>query len=122
LRAAGPETGRFPGARDREFVKRCVRFFERQMEVARPKVILTLRVEPLRALGQGVFGIPTPSTLAACDQIYPRSPMAHGRVSVVALTHPSLYYANVARRRFRSYTGTDAERAMLDAAKAATRD
>ncbi|MGH9627870.1 MAG: hypothetical protein ACRD7E_05970, partial [Bryobacteraceae bacterium] len=37
LRAAGPETGRFPGARDREFVKRCVRFFERQMEVARPK-------------------------------------------------------------------------------------
>jgi len=29
LREHGPETGRFPGARDQEFVRRCARFFER---------------------------------------------------------------------------------------------
>jgi hypothetical protein len=57
LRSAGPETGRFPGTRDKDFVGRCVRFFERQIELAQPKLIVTLGVEPLRAVVQGVFGI-----------------------------------------------------------------
>jgi uracil-DNA glycosylase family 4 len=122
LRSAGPETGRFPGTRDKDFVGRCVRFFERQIELAQPKLIVTLGVEPLRAVVQGVFGIPTPSTLSACDQIYQRLPVTHGQVSIVALTHPSLYYANVARRRFRSHTGIEAEREMIETAKAAMRD
>jgi hypothetical protein len=48
LRAIGRETGRFPGARDPAFVDRCINFFRRQMVVARPKLILTLGLEPLR--------------------------------------------------------------------------
>jgi uracil-DNA glycosylase family 4 len=116
LRAAKPETGRFPGARDKNFVARCVRFFERQIEVVRPKFIITLGLEPLRAV-QNVFGIRTPNTLSACDQIYQRLLVKHGQVSIVPLTHPSLYYANVARRKFQSYTGIAAEREMIKIAQ-----
>ena len=50
--------------------------------------------------------------------IYQRLPVKHGQVSIVALTHPSLYYANVAHHRFQSYTGIAAEREMIEIAKA----
>jgi hypothetical protein len=42
----------------------------------------------------------------------------HGKVALVALTHPGLYFANVARRRFGDYAGIEAEGAMVQAAKA----
>ena len=55
LRETGPETGRFPGARDGEFVQRCARFFERQMEAIEPKLIVTLGMPALSAVAR-VFG------------------------------------------------------------------
>lgn len=118
LRAVGPETGRFAGARDRGFLERCARFFfNRQLDVAQPKIILTLGVEPLRVLAHAVFGFPMPRGISRCDQIYGPFSVKHGEVALVALTHPALHYANVARRRFRSYTGMDAEVMMVQAAK-----
>jgi hypothetical protein len=42
LRDGGKETGRFPGSRDHDFVARCSRFFDRQLAVSRPKLILVL--------------------------------------------------------------------------------
>jgi len=86
--------------------------------VVRPKLILTIGLAPLRAVVQSVFGIRTPSTLSACDRIYQPLLIKHGRVSIVALTHRSLYYANVVRRRFQSYTGIAAEREMIEIVKA----
>ena len=42
LRAGSKTTGRFAGARDAAFVARCRRFFQRQLEMQQPRVILTL--------------------------------------------------------------------------------
>lgn len=113
LRESGPETGTFPGARDPEFVQRSARFFERQLDVMRPKLIVTLGLAPLAAIGKHMFRIPTPSTLSNCVDVYRDLPAAHGSVALVALTHPSLYFANVGRRRFQGLEGIDAESAMV---------
>lgn len=117
LRAEGRETGRFPGARDRNFVERCAAFFRRQMEAVQPKIILTLGMEPLRVLGSEVFGFTVPRRLFLCDRIYGPFLAKHGEVAVVPLTHPSWYLRNVARRRFCGETGIAAEIAMVQAAK-----
>jgi uracil-DNA glycosylase len=119
LRESAPETGRFPGARDEAFVQSCARFFARQMEVVRPPVIVCLGLAPLQALGKEVFGLQVPNTLSECVDVYDGlstpfgSPGPHGRVALVALIHPSLYFANVRRRRFQGYCGREAERAMI---------
>jgi uracil-DNA glycosylase len=117
LRAGGPETGRFPGVRDAAFVDRCIGFFTRQITFVRPKLVLTLGLEPLRALAPRIFRIKAPSTLSACDQVYGPLRLPHGDVTVVALTHPSLYYANVGRRRYAGFAGIEAEKAMVDCAR-----
>lgn len=113
LREQGPETGPFPGGRDKDFVRQCGRFFERQMEVLRPKVIVALGLAPLRAIGREVFQLEVPRTLSRCVEVYSRVPAAHGDVAFVTLTHPSFYDANVGRRRFLDYQGSDAEKAMV---------
>jgi uracil-DNA glycosylase family 4 len=118
LRTIGPETGRFPGAKDREYVARCATFFKRQLEVAQPKIIVTLGLEPLRFLGDRVFGFRHPGAISRCDQIYAPMRAPHGQVAIVPLTHPSLYFVNVGRRRFADHVGIEAERAMVRAAAA----
>jgi hypothetical protein len=72
-----------------------------------------LGIEPLRMLGPRLFGIQTPRTLKACDNFYPRVQFGYGHAAVVVLTHPSLYYANVGRRRYLHFVGADAEAAMV---------
>ena len=113
LRESGPETGIFPGARDPNFVQRSARFFERQLEVMRPKLVVTLGMAALSAIGRHIFQVPTPKTLSKCVDVYRDLPAAHGSVALVALTHPSLYFANVGRRRFQGLEGLNAERAMV---------
>src|SRR5665213_286871 len=86
LRKEGPETGRFPGARDKHFVERCIKFFRKQLEVVRPKLIITLGVEPFRVLADNFRPGGPPKTLTACTEIYTVS-LAHGDTTFVALTH-----------------------------------
>jgi uracil-DNA glycosylase len=100
LRKGGSETGTFPGARDRSFVQRCLAFCIKQLEVVRPKLILTLGAEPFRVLATHLFQVPAPKTLSECVEIYRSLPLAHGSVTVVAFTHPSFYDANVWRRKY----------------------
>jgi hypothetical protein len=113
LRAGGKETGRFPGARDREFVGRCIAFFKKQLADAEPRLIPTLGTEPLRVLAGTVLPITAPRTVAGCVDIYPSVQLPHGEATVVALTHPSFYHVNVGRRRSRGETGKAAELAMI---------
>jgi uracil-DNA glycosylase len=113
LRKGGSEAGTFPGARDRRFVQRCLAFFIKQLEVVRPKLILTLGVEPFRVLANHLFNVPVAKTLSACVDIYRSLPLAHGSVTVVALTHPSFYDANVWRRKYGRLSGAEAEKAMI---------
>jgi hypothetical protein len=119
LRAGGSETGRFCGARDHGFVERCATFFAKQLTVVRPKLILLLGMEPFRMLGPRLFGIQAPPTLMACDSFYLRVRLEGGEVAIVILTHPSLYNANVGRRRYRGLVGADAEAAMVSEAMTA---
>lgn len=112
LRDGGPETGKFPGARDKHFTQRCITFFRRQLEIVRPRLILTLGLEPLQVLAQNVFDLRVPKTLAACIEKY-SVPLPHGDATVVALTHPSFYHANVWRRKYAGLAGMDAEKAMI---------
>ncbi len=119
LRQTGPETGVFPGELDQTFVHRCARFFERQMEVMKPQLVVTLGSAPLKAIGREVFQIPVPRKLSACVDVYQNLPAAHGRVALCGLTHPCMYFANVHRRRFLGYRGLEAERAMVQHANGA---
>jgi len=64
----------------------------------------------MRAIGREVYDFPVPRTLAEVDRIYPG--LDGGRIALVALAHPSLYFANVHRRCFGTLRGKEAERAM----------
>jgi hypothetical protein len=76
------------------------------------------RFEPSTHVGHDIFGLQPPRAISRCDQIYGPFIVKHRKVALVALTHPALYFANVARRRFGDHTGIEAERAMVQAAKA----
>ena len=113
LREGGRETGRFPGARDKGFVQRCLAFFIKQLDVIQPKLILTLGLEPIRVLATHLFHEAAPKSLTSCADIYRSVSLPHGRVTVVALTHPSFYHANVWRRRYGQLTGAESEKGMI---------
>lgn len=113
LRADGPETGPFPGGRDAAFTRRCAEFFRRQMASVKPRIIVTLGLAPLQRVGKDVFGLEIPNTLSACSTVYKGLSAPDGKVTLVGITHPSLYDANVGKRRFLGKTGKDAEIAMI---------
>ena len=120
LRSSGPETGLFPGSRDSTFVNQCMWSLAKQIEMVRPQVIVTLGLEPLRVLAKRFFDFQPPKRISDCDQIYAALRLPHGPVSLVALTHPSLYYSNVRRRRYAGSTGVQAEVLMLKSVLTAT--
>ena len=111
LRRAPPEKGKFPGAKDGLFTQRCHHFFHRQLAFWQPQVILTLGQPALRGVG-AACQVPVPRTLRECDRIY-NIPLPHGPTIIAALTHPSLYDANVGRRRYGDFRGEEAEQAMI---------
>jgi uracil-DNA glycosylase len=111
LRESSPETGKFPGAKNRSFNDRCASFFIRQLNVWKPAVILTLGVHAMQAVGE-TCKLDTPTTIQDCDRIYDAC-LGYGAVTIVSLTHPSYYPVNVRRRRYRNLTGPEAEQAMI---------
>jgi uracil-DNA glycosylase len=123
LRQGAKTTGRFPGASDPEFVKRCGRFFLLQLSVQRPRILVTLgkhvprliaplsldltewgRYRTLRELD--VAGVPVLEQV-----VFPTAEPL--RVTTVALTHPSMRARNVHRRRYGDAEGNAAEIQML---------
>lgn len=126
LREGSQNTGRFPGAHDAGFVERCRRFLLEQLRAQRPRVVLSL--------GSHVPAVAAPlspelapwlgcNTLTGLDAA--SVPLIAGATfdglpdvsaTVVALTHPSLRWASVGRRRYKSYIGDAAELAMLEEA------
>jgi uracil-DNA glycosylase len=64
LRQAGPETGSLPGAKDPAFTRRCALFFEQQLAVWKPELVLTLGAPALRAVG-AVCSLHAPPALCA---------------------------------------------------------
>jgi uracil-DNA glycosylase len=113
LREGGPETGKFSGARDKGFVQRCLAFFIVKLQVIQPTLLLTLGLEPIKVLATHLFHVGVPKALTSCSEIYPSVSLPHGNATVVALTHPSFYYANVGRRKYGQLTGAEAEKGMI---------
>ena len=122
LRAGSGTTGRFPGARDPEYVSRCQAFLLHQLDAQRPRLLITLGgwvpgfiapLAPKLAPWRGA------RTMKALDDA---KPLVHGvqfdgsaalPCTVLALTHPSLRGPNVGRRRYGTLNGHAAEMAML---------
>ena len=122
LREGTHTTGRFPGSRDRAFVERCRIFFNRQLRLQRPRVILCLGgfvpafLAPLsRGLAEWTpghsFGELDKRSVAVV--LNARFHGADHTCPVVALTHPCLRAVNVPRRRWQKNTGHSAELLMI---------
>lgn len=129
LRADDESMGQFPGASDADFVTRSKAFFLRQVDLQRPRVIITLGawvpslIAPLAPELSHWVG---QRSLGAIDRAGPvvtgvRFGGAATPTTVVALTHPSLRGPNVRRRRCETETGQRAELAMLHTALASAR-
>ena len=121
LRQGTGTTGRFPGARDAAFVDRCRQFFLRQVEIQRPRLILTLGTWVpafLAPLSVQLKAWEKVRSMISLDAVGPlvsdvRFQNTTSSCTVVALTHPSLRGPNVGRRRFRTFIGHEAEVEML---------
>lgn len=126
LRQGTITTGVFPGSKSEPYVEHCRRFLLRQLEVQRPRLLLTLGIHtpvlvapmspelaPWR-IRQGL------KYLDASGPIQRRASfvgLPGFRTTVVALTHPSLRHASMRHRRFDGATGADAELRMLMVAR-----
>lgn len=126
LRQGTNTTGVFPGSKSNTYVEHCRRFLLRQLEVQRPRLVLTLGVHtpylvaplsPELAPWQMRQGL---KHLDASGPVQPKVSfvgLPGFRTTVVALTHPSLRHASVRHRRFDGASGADAELRMLIAAR-----
>lgn len=125
LRNDGKETGLFPGANDQRFKNECQELFQIQVNIQKPRLILTL--------GQYIpdFISQTSDQLAPWEQYNgdfglldssPSRPVADNvefnmipdfRTVVVALVHPSMRAANASKRVYNGQTGYDVEIDMV---------
>jgi uracil-DNA glycosylase len=132
LRSSHHQTGRNPDRRHGPYVECCQAFLLRQLELQRPRVVLTLGSEPLMVLARLSPELADLRRQQSFAQIDGSSggPVRYGvtfegirgwATRLVALVHPSFRNSNVHRRRFSGDKGHDAELAMLAAEQEAAR-
>lgn len=126
LREGDATTGRFPGSRCPEFKTRCQRFFIRQIQVQRPRVILALgKWVPgfLASLSPQLSAWTQFRTLRAIDTA--GLPLILGvsfkgvsdhECAVVSLVHPCFRPSNIHRRTWKDLRGDAVELKMLQQA------
>lgn len=121
LRKDPKSTGRFPGAKDSDFVGRCLEFLEKQVGTQRPRLLVTLGVHVLRTLGKSCIeewkGICSLRRLDTEGRALLPTVRLFGRypVTIVALTHPSSW---VVHRRYKDLHDKEAEKCLLHDAMA----
>ena len=113
LKAGGDPTGHFPGADDPEFTRWCRGFLAEQIEVMQPAVVAALGSDARRFVGTMA-----PELIAWRAVKNPQPEVVTARLAghpvvAVPLLHPSGYRASLARRRYRDFTGLEAEAALL---------
>jgi hypothetical protein len=122
LRAGAATTGPFPGATNPVFVRHCEQFLREQLEMLRPSLILTLGVNVPPFLGRVIPDLTAWTERRGLRHLDSAGPVRIGvqvpsdppfKMTVVALTHPSLRHASVRHRRYRSALGDAAEVLML---------
>ncbi len=122
LRMSESSVGRFPGAKDKAFVKRNLEFLSYQIESIKPQVIITLgrpASEMLSKLSEDLLldwengkALSIPHNGIKYD-VHIKS----SKITCVALEHTSMRNSNVKRRRYKNnegdFQGNEAEIQML---------
>ncbi len=118
LRDTEKMTGKFPGARDKDFVNRNLTFLLFQIETIKPEIIIALG----RPASDMVAKLSRPGldcwekgkALSSPDNGYKTNISFNGHVcKCVALEHTSMRNSNVKRRVYGKYKGHEAEVEML---------
>ena len=118
LRDTEKMTGKFPGARDKDFVNRNLEFLLFQIETIKPKLIITLG----RPASEMVSKLSRPDldcwdkgkALSSPDNGYKTNISFKGHACrCVALEHTSMRNSNVKRRVYGNHIGHEAEVEML---------
>ena len=122
LREGNKKEGKFPGAGDAKFVKRCQDFMKVQLNTQEPRLVLTLgkEVPPMLAAlalsPKKMSDWTEAKTFFDLDKVGPvvhkvQFPGNRTTCSVVALVHPSRHYGNVKKcnRTYRTLQGHKAE-------------
>jgi len=125
LRRTESNVGRFPGFKDKEFIKRNIEFLSFQVEVIKPKLIITLGKFSPAILGNlSSEDLLTWKTAKAFNDI--EEPIKFNvkigshQCNCVALVHPSMRHLNIKQRHYKNYIGNDAELNMLKDAQKTT--
>jgi uracil-DNA glycosylase len=123
LKAGSDPNGAFPGAQDRDFVRRCQNFLLEQICMQQPQLILTLGVhapQVLAPLSPELASVwKRSSTFRELDDrsaalVAPvHFHAVRYPVAVAALTHPSKRWLNVGGRAYRDKAGDEAELELL---------
>lgn len=116
-------TGKFPGAKNPQFVDACQKFLLEQIKAQQPKLIITLGnhvpafIAPLSRELTSWCDCESVTTLDAMNRqlISPVhfSEIAEYATTIAALTHPSFRRLNVKYRKYNGLTGNDAELSLL---------
>lgn len=102
LRDTEKMTGKFPGARDKDFVNRNLTFLLFQIETIKPEIIITLG----RPASEMLFKLSKPDldcwekgkALSSPDNGYKTGINFNGHICCIALEHTSMRNSNVKRR------------------------
>lgn len=113
LKAGDDPTGRFPGADDAEFRSWCRGFLEDQVKSMRPRVVATLGSDARRFVAAMAPELSAWAPLLTPPPRIVRAPLGGQPTALVALLHPSGYHGSLGRRRYRDFTGLQAEAALL---------
>ncbi len=117
LRDTESMTGKFPGYKDKEFVNRCIEFLKYQVEIVKPKAIITLGKYAPEMLSKTSVDLnvwKNFNALKSTDYGFVSGVNIGGaECSCVALVHPSMRNSNVHRRKYKLKNGNEAEIEML---------
>ena len=122
LRAGTATMGTFPGAKNPGFVHHCQDFLVTQISVQRPSLIVTLGIHAppvLAELSPQLKPWLAKRGLKHLDDVGPLQTEVQFKgipefsTTVVALVHPSLRFGSLRHRRYKGFTGPEAEDLML---------
>ncbi len=118
LRKTKSMTDEFPGNRDKEFVKRNLKFLTYQINMIKPKLIITLGKYAADMLVQlshtDLSEWKNYEALKKPDVGFIKAVNFNDvKCNCVALEHPSMRNSNVKRRRYGDFVGNEAETLML---------
>ncbi|KPU44143.1 hypothetical protein OXPF_23100 [Oxobacter pfennigii] len=118
LRKTESMVGKFPGFKDKEFTQRNLEFLAFQIEIIKPKLIITLGRYAINMLAnlssQTLKSWKKAKSFNDIDEAIKFDvEFRNHRCNCVSLVHPCMRHSNIKRRRYNNYMGNHAELNML---------